>query len=592
MSKQGLFQHKLFSQLRDFMIRHEEQGRTGSILFWRQYIFVMLMSTITLLGPFVLIPSARLFIEEDMAAVGIATVIIFLAMVFFAFARNIRYRIRFTVIAWIFYGMSILVFTFTGPKGSGLAYIACSCILLQLYTEKPNSRLILSVNILVYIALSFLFYLGKDLNLNLHAFGKYWPIIVSNSLIVTIFIIQMQSLILKGMDRRFRKAEFVNGQLVEAQQMNVRQIELLNSLRQSGVLMMDTRLSLEERLNMSLTTIQKKLNACAIGLSLAQRGSDTALCISSSSEKLLERRIPIPEITGPYLILSSEEIRSRDDQTDLMKITGPGQIYFAGHFFTTQSIGVLEIILLQDDDICSCCLNFIQTSLFQLSATLTNDQLIKGIKQSRDILEASYDEVLQAWARILELRDIETKGHSTRVVNLCLNLADKAGLSEDEKLQLQRGAFLHDIGKLGIPDSILKKEGPLSDEEWALMRRHPEIGRDSVGNIPFLRPAVPVIYHHHERWDGKGYPEGLGGHDIPLAARIFMIADVYDALISDRPYRKAMSREEIVKYMISEREVFFDPELLDLFLEDVDSMVRDRANDEILFSSKLFSDIG
>jgi hypothetical protein len=550
------------------------------------------MTTIVFLGPFVLIPSTRLFIEEGMEAVGFGIVLIFLTMVFMAYARFISYKIRFSVIAWIFYALAIIVFTFTGPKGAGQAYIACSCILLQLYTEKPNNRLILFVNVLVFLGLSLLFYLGKPLNLNLHGFGRYWPIVMSNTLLITVFIVQMQGFILKGMDRRFRKAEYMNRQLMEAQETSNRQIELLNSIRQTGVLMMDTRLSLEERLKLSLGAIKRKLDAGTVCLSLAERGSKQARCIGSSTESLIGRETPIPVIQGPYLTLNPSDIRKRVQRTELMNMTGEKELYFAGHFYTAQSVGLLEIILPWNYDICVCSLNFIQTSLFQLSATLTNDQLIKGIQQSRDILESSYDEVLQAWARILELRDIETKGHSTRVVNLCLNLADRVGLSEGEKLQLQRGAFLHDIGKLGIPDNILKKNGPLTEKEWTLMHRHPEIGRDSVGSIPFLKPAVPVIYHHHERWDGKGYPEGLGGTDIPLAARIFMIADVYDALISDRPYRKAMSREEIVDYMRSEREVFFDPELLDLFLEDVDSMVRDRANDENLISSKLFSDIG
>ena len=290
-------------------------------------------------------------------------------------------------------------------------------------------------------------------------------------------------------------------------------------------------------------------------------------------------------------MLTPDEVGNRSVTTEIMKMTGEDEFYFAGHFYTAESVGLLELILHQKIAPTPCRLNYIQTNLFQLSATLTNDQLIKGIKKSRDILEASYDEILQAWARILELRDIETKGHSTRVVNLSLNLAERAGLSGEEKLQLQRGAFLHDIGKLGIPDSILKKEGPLSKEEWAVMHQHPEIGRDSVGNIPFLKPAVPVIYHHHERWDGQGYPLGLKGSDIPLSARIFIIADVYDALISDRPYRKAMNREEIVDYMRSEREVYFDPEILDLFLDDVDGIVKQRQDDGILISSKLFSDM-
>ena len=172
-----------------------------------------------------------------------------------------------------------------------------------------------------------------------------------------------------------------------------------------------------------------------------------------------------------------------------------------------------------------------------------------------------------AWASILELRDIETKGHSSRVVAITRKLADLLNLKDEEKDSLRRGAFLHDIGKLGIPDSILHKTGGLSEIEWDIMRTHPLIGRNSVLNIPFLQKAIPVIHHHHEHWDGTGYPDGKRREEIPLFARIFTLADIYDALTSDRPYRKALKESDALSYMISQKGQIFDPELLEIFVK-------------------------
>jgi len=308
-----------------------------------------------------------------------------------------------------------------------------------------------------------------------------------------------------------------------------------------------------------------------IALSVTSHETGESRCIASLPEEHLCMDVTPPRISGPYLLHTHDEIIHSFEKTALMKRCLAGELYFAGRFFTSYSTGYLEMILRKEPE--EGELNFIQMSLFQLSAAITNNQLIEDLQNSRDSLVASHDEILKAWAMILELRDIETKGHSSRVVSICLNIAEKVGLPEEDRIQLKRGAFLHDIGKLGIPDSILKKEGPLSEEEWILMRSHPAIGRDSVMNIPFLKPAVPVIYHHHERWDGRGYPDALAGEEIPYTARIFMIADVYDALISDRPYRKAMQQEEIAEYMQSQKGIFFDPSLIDVFLENLDELV-------------------
>lgn len=186
-------------------------------------------------------------------------------------------------------------------------------------------------------------------------------------------------------------------------------------------------------------------------------------------------------------------------------------------------------------------------------------------------LQNAYEATLQGWSHALELRERETAGHSQRVVEFTLRMARQMNFTEDEITNIQRGALLHDIGKMGIPDNILLKPGPLTDEEWVIMRQHPSYAYKLLSRIPYLRPALDIPYYHHERYDGTGYPCGLNGENIPLAARIFTIIDVWDALLSDRPYRPAWSEEAVMKYLKDQAGKQFDPELVDKFLKLVGS---------------------
>jgi len=167
----------------------------------------------------------------------------------------------------------------------------------------------------------------------------------------------------------------------------------------------------------------------------------------------------------------------------------------------------------------------------------------------------------------LELRDRETEGHSERVTELTLKVAKKLGIEGEALVHIRRGALLHDIGKLAIPDSILLKPGPLNAEEWEMMKKHPVYAYELLSRIEYLKPALDIPYYHHERWDGSGYPKGLRGEEIPLPARIFSVVDVYDALTSDRPYRKAWTNEEAIKYIKDESGRLFDPKVVKAFLE-------------------------
>jgi HAMP domain-containing protein len=194
------------------------------------------------------------------------------------------------------------------------------------------------------------------------------------------------------------------------------------------------------------------------------------------------------------------------------------------------------------------------------------NQMIASIKKAHLDLEKAYDHTLIGWSRAVDLRDNETDMHMHQVVDLTVKLAKKMGYKDEALVHIYRGALLHDVGKIGISDLILKKPGKLTDNEWAEMKKHPLIAYDLLSTIEYLHPSLDIPLYHHEKWDGTGYPKGLKGEEIPEIARIFAIVDVWDAMISDRVYRKKLPIEDVVQYMIEKRGVDFDPRVVDNFL--------------------------
>jgi len=208
------------------------------------------------------------------------------------------------------------------------------------------------------------------------------------------------------------------------------------------------------------------------------------------------------------------------------------------------------------------------TAMKQLENELRklNTELEDRVRARTWELADAYDTTLEGWARTLELRDKETEGHSRRVTDTTLKIAIAMGIRDDYLEQIRRGAILHDIGKMGIPDEILHKPGALTDQEREIMQTHPKIAYDLLSPIPFLTRALEIPFCHHEKWDGTGYPQGLKEHSIPMSARIFAIADVWDALSSDRPYNKAWPRQKVIKYFVDEAGKHFDPRVVNIFL--------------------------
>ena len=216
-------------------------------------------------------------------------------------------------------------------------------------------------------------------------------------------------------------------------------------------------------------------------------------------------------------------------------------------------------------------MEFLHTLAGQAAIAIDSSQLFENLQRSNQELIQAYDTTLEGWARALELRDRETEGHTRRVTELTMRLARYIGVSDSDMVSIYRGVLLHDIGKMGVPDHILKKKGKLTAEEWTEMRQHPTYAYNLLSPISFLRGVLDIPYCHHEHWDGNGYPRGLKGEQIPLAARIFSVVDNWDALLSDRPYRQAWPVEKVKAYLRESAGSILDPRIVDLFLSMIEN---------------------
>lgn len=230
-----------------------------------------------------------------------------------------------------------------------------------------------------------------------------------------------------------------------------------------------------------------------------------------------------------------------------------------------QIVGVLEAFRRTPKLVSPDEFEFLETLGGQAAIAIDNASLFNNLQQTNTQLTLAYDSTLEGWARALELRDNETEGHSRRVTDLTLKLSQALGVPESDWVHIRRGTILHDIGKMGIPDEILRKPGPLDEHEWQIMKQHPVLAYHLLQPIRFLEKAAVIPYCHHERWDGSGYPQGLKGEQIPFAARIFAVVDVFDALCSDRPYRSAWSKSEALSYIKEQAGRLFDPRVVDAF---------------------------
>jgi PAS domain S-box-containing protein len=278
-------------------------------------------------------------------------------------------------------------------------------------------------------------------------------------------------------------------------------------------------------------------------------------------------------------VVDLREYKSEDKQFDNL-IAEKFVSYYGVPLISKGALkGVLEIfhrsMLRPDPD----WLEFLEALAAQAAIAIDNAQLFTGMQRTNAELAQAYDATIEGWSRALDLRDEETEFHTQRVSDLTLDLARALGIGEDELVQIRRGALLHDIGKMGIPDRILLKPGQLTADEWMVMRNHPVYAYELISPISFLRPALDIPFCHHEKWDGSGYPSGLSGEEIPLAARIFAVVDVWDALLSDRPYRLAWEKQRVLAHIAEQSGKHFDPKIVDVFLKFVKK--QDSGTDDI-----------
>jgi len=272
----------------------------------------------------------------------------------------------------------------------------------------------------------------------------------------------------------------------------------------------------------------------------------------------LERRsISIPNLLDPT---------SGYERAPFLKGEGYIAYYVVPLISKGQIKGVLEIFhrspLTFDEE----WMSFLHALAAHAAIAIDNAALFSELQRSNADLILAYDTSIEGWARTLELRDKETEGHTKRAAEMTLHIARAMNMSDAELVHVRRGALLHDIGKMSIPDTILLKAGPLTTEEWEIMRRHPIYAYELLSPIAYLRQALDIPYCHHERWDGTGYPRGLKGEQIPLAARIFALADTWDALISERRYHSAWSEDRVLEHIRSLTGSQFDPNVVEVFL--------------------------
>lgn len=235
-------------------------------------------------------------------------------------------------------------------------------------------------------------------------------------------------------------------------------------------------------------------------------------------------------------------------------------------------VGVLEVFHRAEINYNDEWSNFMEVLAAQAATAVDNARLFSDLQRSNLDLRMAYDATIEGWSRAMDLRDKETEGHTQRVTHITVRMARAMGLRDDEVAQARRGALLHDIGKMGVPDHILLKPGALTPEERLIIEKHPVFAKDMLDPIEYLHDAMDIPYGHHERWDGSGYPRGLMGEQIPLVARIFAVIDVWDALVSDRPYRAAWPPKKVVAYIQENAGKLFDPHVVEVFLKIVDEL--------------------
>jgi PAS domain S-box-containing protein len=364
-----------------------------------------------------------------------------------------------------------------------------------------------------------------------------------------------------------------NAKQFEGIQRRINHMEALSKIDQAINSSMDLNISLE----IVLTQTKEKLHADAVDILLVNHASSTLFCSKAKgfkTDEVYKTNLPLGSgLPGKAVmerkIVSIPDLRLAGESKfkNLLVESEAFISYYCVPLITKgQFKGIMEVHFRHAFQADQEWLEFLEMLAQQTAIAINNAELFDSLQKSNVELLNAYDSTLQGWVDALDLRDHETEGHALRVTEISLDLAMRMGMKDIDIIHFKRGALLHDIGKVGVPDSILNKPGPLTDEEWIHMRKHPLHAYQLLSKSKYLIPALDIPYCHHEKWDGTGYPRGLKGEAIPLAARIFTIVDVWDALISDRPYRNAWSKKKALIYIQEQSGKHFDPQVVPAFL--------------------------
>jgi len=370
-----------------------------------------------------------------------------------------------------------------------------------------------------------------------------------------------------------------NARLYEETQRRLRNEQALRTVELAITSSFDPRATLDIIIEQLIA--QLKVDAADIMLlDPATRVLHFAAGYGFNTQLIMYSLVPLGQPYAGQAALQMRTIVRNDDVMEHPDLLTPGfkdflsAEQFKAHIATPllvngESKGVLEVFNRTPLAIDAEWLRFLEAFAAHAAMSIVNAALLDGLKHSNADLAEAYDATIEGWSKALDLRDRDTEGHTQRVADTTVKLARAMDIDEDAIIAIRRGALLHDIGKMGVPDDILLKPGPLSEEEWQVMRRHPVYAHQWLKPITFLSASIDIPFCHHEDWDGNGYPSGLQGEEIPLAARIFAVVDAWDALCSDRPYRQAWPVEKVMAYLRKQSGRRFDPKVVELFLSQM-----------------------
>ncbi len=366
-------------------------------------------------------------------------------------------------------------------------------------------------------------------------------------------------------------------QRMQLHEQTVRRLEQLNGLRTVDQAISSSR-DIHLTLNILLTHTLFQLNVDAADVLLLHPGSNLLeLVVGRGFHTLVFENVNVSNSLAGHAIMEHRSIMTLNSESAVLyenskfgkfwKMEGFACYWCVPLIIKGEAKGVLEVYRRTAFTPDAEWLEFLEALAGQAAITIDNTQLFENLQRANTDLSLAYDATIEGWSRAMDLRDHETEGHTLRVTDLTLKLARVMRINESQLTAIRRGALLHDIGKMGIPDSILLKEGKLTDEEWVLMRKHPQLAHDMLAPIAYLHDALDIPYCHHEKWDGTGYPQGLAGENIPLVARIFAVVDVWDAITNDRTYRKKWTEQKARQYIKEQNGKHFDPQVVDVFLD-------------------------